>query len=117
MLCTIAVLSLYESTSYVFSPLPDGVFLPCDHGLDFYTINLSENSIIQPKHFFHLTTVHHLAFSRFTATLNQGLPLLFIKFSIRIGCQSEKFTFYTLANPALGLLNWKIRSNIKSLAA
>ena len=23
-----------ESTSYV-SPLPDGVFLPCDHGLDF----------------------------------------------------------------------------------
>ena len=33
-----------ENTLYVC--LPDGVFLPCDHGLDF-DINLCENSINQ----------------------------------------------------------------------
>ena len=32
--CTIAVFSLYEK-SVVRSFLPDGVFLPCGHGLDF----------------------------------------------------------------------------------
>ena len=32
--CTIAVLSLY-GVYVVRSFLPDGVFLPCDHGLDF----------------------------------------------------------------------------------
>ena len=29
-------------------PLPDSIFLPCDHGLDFY-ISLCENSINQTK--------------------------------------------------------------------
>ena len=32
--CTITVLSLYGKY-VVRSLLPDGVFLPCDHGLDF----------------------------------------------------------------------------------
>ena len=81
-----------ESTSYVCSSSCMVFLYLVITGSIFY-ISLSENSIIQPKHLFHLTTAHHLAFSRFTATLNQGLPLLFIKFSIRIGCQPEKNTF------------------------
>ena len=32
--CTITVFSLYDKYVVRFS-LPDGVFLPCDHGLDF----------------------------------------------------------------------------------
>ena len=40
--CIIAVPFCMESTLYVF--LPDGVFLPCDHGLDF-DVSLPENSI------------------------------------------------------------------------
>ena len=34
-----------ESTSYV----PNAVFLPCDHGLDFFYISLCENSLDQSK--------------------------------------------------------------------
>ena len=44
--CTIAVFSFYGEDVVRFS-LPDGVFLPCDHGMDFYN-SLCENSFNQP---------------------------------------------------------------------
>ena len=56
-----------------------------------YDISISENSIIQQKHVFYLTTSHHLVFSRFTTTLNQGLPLLFIKFSVLVVNPQKNF--------------------------
>ena len=43
--CTISTFSLYGEY-VVRSFLPNGVFLPCDHGLDF-EISLCENSINQ----------------------------------------------------------------------
>ena len=42
--CTITVLSLYGEYVACF-PLPHGVFLPRDHGLDFFNASLCENSI------------------------------------------------------------------------
>ena len=42
---TITVFSLYGEYVLIF-PLPGGVFLPCDHGLDF-VISLCQNSINQ----------------------------------------------------------------------
>ena len=44
--CTISAFSLYGEY-VVRSFLPDGVFLPCDHGLDFFYISLCDNSINQ----------------------------------------------------------------------
>ena len=46
LISTNAVSFLYGgSIVYVFSFLPDGVFLPCDHGLDFDISLLCENAI------------------------------------------------------------------------
>ena len=47
--CTITVFSSYAEYVVRF-PLPDGVFLPCDHGLDFDMSLLCESSINQSKH-------------------------------------------------------------------
>ena len=35
IICTISAFSLYYGGNVVRSFLPDGVFLPCDHGLEF----------------------------------------------------------------------------------
>ena len=36
----IAVFSFYREYVVCFPPLPGGVFLPCDHGLDYFGISL-----------------------------------------------------------------------------
>ena len=56
-------LCIMESTSYVRSFLPDGVFLPCDHGLDFFTsAYVRIQSINQPYSLYQYhtsATTHH----------------------------------------------------------
>ena len=43
--CTISAFSLYKEVVYVVrSFLPNGVFLPCDHGLDFFTSAINQSS-------------------------------------------------------------------------
>ena len=117
ILCTIAAFSSYgEYVVRLFLLLDMVFFYLVTTGSIFY-ITLSENSIIQPKHVFHLTTVHHLAFSDSPPPSTRVFPRCLSNSAYVLVVNPKKILFDMVVNPALGLLNRKMRSNRESLAA